>query len=614
MMNRRGKRSLRFERNTERPVMPFTRIFAIVAAISAAPLLTYGQPSKTDVNEADASLLRLLDEAWQRRLDEQPRFATRLGDKRGAGKLAKVDLATQREQLAYRRALRRRLEAIDRDRLSPHHRTNYDMFHRTVENAIREWELQTHLTPITNRTGFHISFPELPKLEPPKSEQDYRHYLSRLRQFRRYTADHIELMREGIREGQVLPSVVLDGIEKTWEPHIVETPSESLLFSPFRAYPAAFSKRLQQELTQAGKDAVQSNVVAGYQDFRDFMEKEYLPAARGSIAAAALPNGRELYQHRVRMFTTLDVTPEAVHATGLKEVARIRKQMEATPAKVSFAGDYAAFLQHLRTSPEFYPPTPEALLKEVAYALKRMDGRLPELFGKLPRTPYGIKVIPDYVAPRTTSAYYMQPAADGSRGGFYYVNTYNLSSRPLFEVEALSLHEAVPGHHLQLALQMEMTGLPEFRKFTEVTAFVEGWALYAERLGLEVGFYEDPYSDFGRLSFEMWRACRLVVDTGMHYLGWSRQRAIDYMADNTALSLHNIQAEVDRYIAWPGQALAYKTGELKIRELRQLAESELGERFDLRDFHDTVLAEGAVPLTILEANVRAWIQHQKDAP
>jgi uncharacterized protein (DUF885 family) len=268
-------------------------------------------------------------------------------------------------------------------------------------------------------------------------------------------------------------------------------------------------------------------------------------------------------------------------------------------------------VEHLRTSPQYYAESPEQLLKEVSLVLKRMDGRLPALFGHLPRIPYGIREIPDYIAPRTTTAYYMQPSGDGTRAGFYYVNTYNLKSRPLYEIEALSLHEAVPGHHLQIALAMELEGMPEFRRYAEITAFVEGWALYSERLGLETGFYQDPVSDFGRLSYEMWRACRLVVDTGMHYLGWSREQAIEFMAENTALSQHNIEAEVDRYIAWPGQALAYKVGELKIRELRAMAEKELGASFDRRKFHDVVLGRGAVPLLVLEENVRQWIEANK---
>jgi uncharacterized protein (DUF885 family) len=311
------------------------------------------------------------------------------------------------------------------------------------------------------------------------------------------------------------------------------------------------------------------------------------------------------------MFTTLDLSPEQVHATGQAEVERIRREMDAVIQGVGFHGDLASFLEHLRSEPRFYATSPEQLLKEVTFVLKKVDGELPKLFKTLPRTPYGIRTVPSYLAPKTTTAYYQQPAGDGSQAGFYFVNTYNLKSRPLYEIEALSLHEAVPGHHLQIALQQELVGLPQFRRFAGVTAFVEGWGLYAERLGREIGCYQDPYSDFGRLTYEMWRACRLVVDTGMHYFGWSREQAIQFMARNTALSMHNITAEVDRYISWPGQALAYKTGELKIRELRSLAENELKQRFDIREFHDAVLGAGAVPLTVLEDNVRQYIAAKK---
>jgi len=301
------------------------------------------------------------------------------------------------------------------------------------------------------------------------------------------------------------------------------------------------------------------------------------------------------------------VAPQEVHDRGLAEVARIRSEMQTIVDELEYDGSFADFLEFMRTDDRFYVDTPEALMRHVAYVLKRMDGKLPELFGRLPRMPYGIERVPDYIAPRTTTAYYDGPSGDGSKAGTYFVNTYDLGSRPLYEVEALSLHEAVPGHHLQIALQQEMEYLPAFRRYSGFTAFVEGWALYAERLGLEVGFYEDPYSNFGRLTYEMWRATRLVVDTGIHYFDWTRQQAIDYMAENTALTLHNITTEVGRYITWPGQALAYKTGELKIRELRLRAETVLGNRFDLRAFHDVVLGSGAVPLSVLEQNVEAFI-------
>jgi uncharacterized protein (DUF885 family) len=321
-----------------------------------------------------------------------------------------------------------------------------------------------------------------------------------------------------------------------------------------------------------------------------------------------MPNGRAYYRFCVEKFTTLPLSPEEVHNTGLSEVHRILAEMDEIRKQVKFKGDFAAFLEHLRTDPKHYATTPEQLLKETSFTLKRMDGLLPQLFKTLPRTPYGIREVPAYIAPQTTSAYYMLPAGDGTKAGFYYVNTYQLNSRPLYGVQALSLHEAVPGHHLQLALQQEMQDTPEFRKFSRFTAFIEGWALYAERLGLEVGFYEDPYDDFGRLTYEIWRACRLVVDTGIHYLGWTREQAIQFMEENSGLSKHNIRAEVDRYIAWPGQALAYKIGELKIRELRKKAEQTLGDRFDIREFHDVVLRSGAIPLESLEHNVDEYIE------
>jgi uncharacterized protein (DUF885 family) len=364
--------------------------------------------------------------------------------------------------------------------------------------------------------------------------------------------------------------------------------------------------RLRKEL----QAVIRVSVVPAYDMLRKFLLEEYLPSARESISAAELPDGRAFYQHRIRYFTTLDLTPDAVHQTGLDEVRRIRAEMEAIIRTTGFTGSFRAFIDFLRTDPRFYAPSPDQLLKETAYVLKRIDGELPRLFSTLPRLPYGIRAIPEFSAPGNTTAYYQPGAGDGTRAGTYYVNTYDLKSRPLYEIEALSLHEAVPGHHLQIAIQQELGELPNFRRFSGFTAFVEGWALYAERLGLEVGFYTDPYSDFGRLSYEMWRACRLVVDTGMHALGWTRQEAIDFMAENTSSTLLNITNEVDRYIGWPGQALAYKIGELKIRELRAHAEEMLGSRFDRREFHDLLLGSGAVSLDVLEILVHTWITKQ----
>lgn len=591
-------------RETALSPLTILTLTCLAAASGASVLAQQAAPARP----ASAELAKLLNEVWQFDLQENPLFATNVGDTRSNDRLARETPADHQRRIERRREFLRRLESISRADLSVADQLNHDIFGRQLRDDIAEFEFGGHLQPITNRSGFHVSFPELPREVPLKTVRDYENYVARLVAFDQYVDDHIALLREGIRKNLVLPAVVLEGYRDALAPHIVEDPAASLFHSPFAKWPEAIPQSDRTRLTEAGRRAIVEHVVAGYRRFLAFMQSEYVPAARGSIGASALPNGRDFYRHRVRLFTTTDLTPEEVHATGLAEVKRIRGEMEAIIRQVGFQGDFAAFLDHLRTDPKFYADTPDQLRKEVALILKRMDGELPRLFKTLPRTPYGLRTVPDYIAPRTTSAYYQPPSGDGRIGGYYYLNTFNLKSRPLYEMEALSLHEAVPGHHLQLALQQELTGLPPFRRFTNFTAFIEGWALYSERLGLEVGFYQDPYSDFGRLTFEMWRACRLVVDTGMHYLGWTREQAIAYMSENTALAQHNIRAEVDRYISWPGQALGYKIGELKIRELRSLAERQLGDRFDLREFHEVVLRDGSVPLAVLEATVRAWLE------
>ncbi|MFM7843026.1 MAG: DUF885 domain-containing protein, partial [Planctomycetota bacterium] len=539
-------------------------------------LVTLGTMELACCFAADPGLERLIDEIWQSDLRADPLFATHVGDSRYNDQLPRVSLADQKRRLVEKRQLLAKLEAIPTASFIPADRINHGILLRQLRDEISELTFQSYLQPITSRSGFHISFPDLPQQTPFLQVRDYENYIRRLEQFDRYVAEHMELMREGVKLGWVLPSVVLEGYRDSIEPHVVSDATKSLLFAPFNRYPAVIPAADQMRLTERGTAAVREHVVVGYRNFLKFMNDEYVPAARATIAAAALPEGRAFYQHRVRHFTTLDLTPEQVHETGLNEVKRIRAEMLQVMKKADFKGEFPAFLEFLRSDPRFYATSPEQLQKEVAWILKRMDGELPRLFQTLPRTPYGLRPIPDYIAPRTTSAYYQPPGGDGRVAGFYYINTFNLKSRPLYEMEALSLHEAVPGHHLQLALQQELTGLPAFRRYTHFTAYIEGWALYAERLGLEVGFYQDPYQDFGRLTFEMWRACRLVVDTGMHYQGWTREQAIQFMAENTALALHNIRSEVDRYIAWPGQALGYKIGELKIRQLRERATRELG--------------------------------------
>lgn len=587
-------------------MVSFARCISLVLAFLAGGICI----AVAEVGANEEQFQALVDELWDYEISENPLFATSTGDHRFNDKLPEVSLAASKRRAERKRDFLAQLKSLDREQLSPTARMNYDILQRQLNDDLAEFDFQSHLIPFTQREGFHITFPQLPQDVPLITIEDYENYAARLRAFDEYTDGHIELLREGIVTGQTLSAVVLEGWEKSIDAQIVEQPTQSLLYEPCKKFPTTVAKSEQARLRQEISQAINDSVVPAYRRFRKFMADEYVPQSRGSVGASALPRGREFYRHRVRRFTTMDITPEAVHQIGLAEVKRIRAEMDEIIQRVEFAGDFAAFTHFLREDPQFYAESETELLQVVALALKKMDGKLPSLFGRLPRMPYGLKPVPAYIAPRTTSAYYELPTGDGTKAGYFNMNTYNLKNRPLFTVEALSFHEAVPGHHLQLALQQELESLPNFRKYGGFTAFVEGWALYSERLGMEVGFYEDPYSDFGRLTMEIWRACRLVVDTGMHYFGWTRQQAIDYMTENSALSEHNIRAEVDRYISWPGQALGYKMGELKIRELRKLCEGKLGERFDIRKFHDMILGSGAVPLDVLEANTNAWLESQ----
>ena len=556
---------------------------------------------------APAEFHRLLVEEWEARLREEPLLATSVGDHRYDDRLPSVAPADLQRAADRQRTTLQRLRAIDRAGLEVPDRISYDMLARELKDDVADHEFGSWQLPINADSGFHTGFAELPRYTTFTATRDYQNYLARLRAFPAYVTQQIANMREGLRTGFTLPRVVLDGYDVGIRTHVVDDPGKSVFYAPFRSFPPGVPEADRPRLVAEARSAVMDGAVAGYRAFLDFMVGEYIPKTRTTTAAADLPRGREYYAHRVRHFTTLDVTPEEVHQIGLAEVARIRGEMQDVMRQAGFTGDFAAFLQFLRTDPRFYARTPEELLKEASFIAKRMDGKLPSLFGRLPRLPYGVEPVPAHLAPKYTGGRYVPAPVGGTRAGTYWVNTYALESRPLYVLEALTLHEAVPGHHLQIALQQEMEGVPPFRRVAEVGAFVEGWGLYSERLGLEAGFYQDAYRNFGRLTYEMWRACRLVVDTGLHALGWSREKAVDFMATNTALSLHEVRTESDRYISWPGQALAYKMGELKIRELRRMAEQELGTRFDVRAFHDAVLANGPVPLPVLEERIRAYV-------
>lgn len=582
--------------------LPCLLILSLVAGPSAA------QDAGSQASEQVERLHRIFREAWAEDLSHDPLLASRMGIRDHDRLLPDVSEEARERRREVLEARLDRLGGVDGQALPREERINFEIFRRLTRDEIREIEFRAHLMPFTTFVPFYASLPDMQDFMPLETVEGYRDYLGRLREIPRLMDQYIGLMRTGLREGVTIPKVVLEGVVPDLEGQLVDDPGASRFFEPFLQMPASIPPSERDRLEQQGREAVREAVVPAYRAFRDFMAEEYVPGTRTGIAASDLPRGDAFYRHRVRRYTTLDVTPDEVHQRGLAEVARIRREMEQVMEEAAFEGDFAGFLEFLRTDPRFYAESAEELLQAYALVLKRMDGALPRLFGTLPRIPYGLREIPAYMAPRMTTAFYRPPAGDGSTAGYYYVNTWDLPSRPLYEVEALSFHEAVPGHHLQNALALELGELPEFRRIAGFTAFGEGWALYAERLGLEAGFYQDPYSNFGRLSYEMWRALRLVVDTGIHWKGWTRQRAIDYMAENSALTLHNVRSEVDRYISWPGQALGYKMGELAIRDLRARAEKRLGDGFDLRAFHDVVLGSGEVPLEILTDNVEAWIE------
>ena len=564
--------------------------------------------------DAAADLEKVLDDAWQFRLREDPLFATDVGDMRYNDRLPSVAAADFDRRADFDRNTLERLKAIDRAALSDADRVNYDMFRRTVSDDLAELAFRTWRMPLNAEGSFHSGFARLPVTVPLFTTRDYDNYLARLRAFPTYARQHTENMREGLRSGFVQPQAILKGFEDTITTHLVADIEKSAFWKPFASFPRGVSEADRGRLRAAGRTVIQQDVLPAYQAFFDFMTKEYIPGARPSIAASDLPQGREYYAWCVKHFTTLDVTPEEVHAIGLKEVARIRAEMDEVVKQVKWEKSFAEFLVFLRTDPRFYPKSAEELLKEASFIAKKMDGQLPAFFKTLPRQPYGVEPVPLDIAPKYTAGRYSGAPIESNRAGMYWVNTVALNTRTLYTLEALTLHEAVPGHHLQTALQQELQNVPEFRRHDYVNAFGEGWGLYSERLGLEAGFYKDPYSNFGRLTYEMWRACRLVVDTGMHAKGWTRDQALEYLASNTALSIHEVTTETDRYIGWPGQALAYKMGELKIRELRKRAEDALGPRFDIRLFHDAVLQNGSVPLSVLEAQIDAFIAMTKAAP
>jgi len=559
-------------------------------------------------------LAKLFDDEWEWELREYPERATLLGDPRYNDRLTDLSTEAIERRKAHSKETLARLKKIGRDGLSDDDRLSYDVFLRELETSIEGDRFSTELMPINQQDGIHTQFAILSGLTRFATAKDYRDYLARLSAFPKAVDQTIALMEEGKKKGWIPPAIALREIPDAIRAQISPDPEKSAHWKPFTRFPEGVSEADREALRIEGRRRIANDVFPAYLKLYTYFSRDYLPAARKDVGAWSLPDGEAYYAHAIRLHTTTDKTAKEIHEIGLAEVARIRKQMEEIIRQVKFKGNFDAFLKFLRTDPRFYYKTPDALLTGYRDICKRIDPELIRFFGTLPRTPYGVIPTPDFEAPTSTTAYYRPGSLEAERPGYFVANTFKLETRPKYEMEALTIHEAVPGHHLQISLAQELTGLPKFRRHAGFTAFTEGWGLYSESLGDEMGFYTDPYSKFGQLTYEMWRATRLVVDTGMHAFKWDRQRAIDYMKANTAKTEHDITVEVDRYIVWPGQALAYKMGELKFKELKARAKRELGDRFDIRKFHDAVLLSGALPLDILESRIDAWIAKEKAAP
>jgi uncharacterized protein (DUF885 family) len=562
-------------------------------------------------SNSDDDLNQLMVEYWNYRLQENPITATYSGVADFNHLLPQVSPVDQARRLRQEQDWLAQLKEFDSNELSPQNQVNLDLLQWVIEISVEGQQLNVSRVPFNTFSGFFTSALRASFGVQMTTVEDYSAYIARLQEFPRYFRENMDNMREGIRTGFVLPKIVIDGVLPTVQAQVYDNPEQSSLFDPFENLSDDLTQPQQQQLVAEGRRAITEFALPAFRELADFLENEYYSASSTSIGVTELVGGADYYAHQIRRYTTLtNLSADDIHAIGLAEVSRIRTEMDALIDSLEFEGSFAEFTDFLRTDPQFYATSKEQLLKEAAFVAKKIDYRMPEFFGRLPRLPYGVVPVPDEIAPNYTTASYNSAPVGGIRGAAYWVNTYALDQRPLYELTALTLHEAVPGHHQQNAIARELTDLPDFRQQLGFSAFGEGWGLYAEKLGIEMGMYETPFDDFGRLSYEMWRACRLVIDTGIHAKGWSRDRALAYLSDNTSLSDANVRAEVDRYISWPAQALAYKLGEMKILELRQKTETALGTDFDLRQFHDAVLGNGALPLDALEASIDRFIASQ----
>jgi uncharacterized protein (DUF885 family) len=581
-------------------------IYALVAVtVFSVPI----RAQESHINETAQTLHDLFASEWDYWMEQYPTWASSLGDRRWNDRWGDRSLEAIEKRHKHNVEVLAKLRTMDRDALPSADRLNYDLFVKNYEEHVEAHRYRWYLIPLNQRGGVQTA-DELADALRFDTVKDYEDWLARLRVLPTYIEQTIALMREGVKAGMMLPKTVLDRIPAQIDHQTVGDPKESAFYKPFRRLPASIAKADRSRLALAAERVITDSVVPAFRQLKDFFVGDYLPAGLDQVGVWQLPRGEALYSFAARRHTTTEMRPEEIHAIGLSEVKRIRAEMQTIMNKLGYTGSYREFTEFLRRDPQFYYKTSEELLLAYRALTRRIDPLVVKLFKTLPRMPYGVEPVPANIAPDTTTAYYRGPAVDGSRAGTYFVNLYKPETRPKHEMMALSLHEAVPGHHLQIALSMEQQGLPNFRRYGGYTAFVEGWGLYAESLGDEIGLYDDPYSKFGQLTCEMWRAVRLVIDTGIHTMRWDRQKAIDFFLENTAKPELDIVNEVDRYISWPGQALAYKIGQLKISAIRAKAEKALGEKFDIRLFHDELLKDGALPLDVLEAKMDAWIARQ----
>src|SRR5579884_870265 len=578
------------------------RSWSLLFLLLACSLRGQASPQGADTK----ALHDLFAAAWDYDMQQNPEEASQMGDRRWNDRWQDKSLQAYAGRNHHNQQVLALLAKINRADLDKTDQLNYDLFQKRYQDRVEQYKYHWFLMDFNQREGPQTS-DDLGDSLRFETLKDYEDWLARLHAFPAYLDQVIALLRQGIRERMVHPRIIMERIPAQIDKQIVDDPTKSGFYKPFLKFSREISAADQQRLQQQAREAVEQQIVPAFKKFKQFFVSEYLPACYDKVGAWQLPHGEELYAFFVRHYTTTKETPEEVHQIGLKEVARINAEMDKIMQQTGFKGSRSEFFQFLRTDPQFFYKTPQELFEAYKALAKTVDPNLVKVFKTLPREPYGVEQIPDAFAPDTTAAYYRPGAADGSRAGTYFVNLYKPDARPKWEMTALTLHESVPGHHLQIARAHELGEMPNFRRYGEYTVYVEGWGLYAESLGDDMGLYSDPYSKFGQLSYEMWRAVRLVVDTGIHVKHWTREQAIQYFMDNCPKHELDITNEIDRYIAWPGQALAYKTGELKIKELRARAKEKLGDRFDLKEFHDVVLGSGPLPLDILERNVDAWI-------